>query len=100
MVRGTSTSTGGEEGSTAGQASKVSVSLLQVLPLLPHPLHVLQRLFHPHPSQELNARGSPAPGGAQWPVLLVSGHWTCRGEWEGALSEPGNKNVLLTTAIM
>ncbi|XP_032965473.1 ceroid-lipofuscinosis neuronal protein 6 isoform X2 [Rhinolophus ferrumequinum] len=45
-----------------------------VLPLLPHPLHVLQRLFHPHPSQELDARGSPAPGGAQWPVLLVPGH--------------------------
>ncbi|XP_010596359.1 ceroid-lipofuscinosis neuronal protein 6 isoform X5 [Loxodonta africana] len=45
-----------------------------VRPLLPHPLHVLQWLLHAHQSRELRAGDSPAPGGAQWPVLLVPGH--------------------------
>ncbi|XP_071070356.1 ceroid-lipofuscinosis neuronal protein 6 isoform X3 [Dasypus novemcinctus] len=45
-----------------------------VHPLLPHPLHVLQRLFHSCQSQELDARSGAAPGGSQRPVLLVPGH--------------------------
>lgn len=77
MLQETSTGMGGE--GAAGQASEALASLLQVHPLLPHPLHVLQRLFHSHQSRELNARGGPAPGGAQRPVLLVSGH----GTWVG-----------------
>lgn len=81
-------------------ASEPPASLLQVHPLLPHPLHVLQRLFHSSQSQELHARGGPAPGGAQWPVLLVSGHWSWGGGGAGALSEPGSKNVLLTTELL
>lgn len=34
----------------ARQASEALASLLQVHPFLPHPLHVLQRLFHSHQS--------------------------------------------------
>ncbi|XP_069899128.1 ceroid-lipofuscinosis neuronal protein 6 isoform X3 [Dipodomys merriami] len=45
-----------------------------VHPLLPHPLHVLQRLFHSLQRAELHAGACPAAGGAQWPVLLVPGH--------------------------
>ena len=55
MVQGTSTRTGGEEalggGRWAGQlGGSALASLLQVHPLLPHPLHVLQRLLHSHQS--------------------------------------------------
>ena len=75
---------------------RAPASLLQVYPFLPHPLHILQWLFHSHQSREFSAGGGPAPGDAQWPVLLVSGP----GEGAGALSEPGSKNVLLTTVLL
>lgn len=66
-------------------------SLLQVRPLLPHPLHILQWVLHSHQGGEFNAGGSPAPGHAQWPLLLVSGPGP--GGRAGAPSEPGSKNV-------
>ncbi|EDL95760.1 rCG57979 [Rattus norvegicus] len=44
-----------------------------VHPLLPHPLHVLQWLFYYLQGREPHARACPAPGGAQWYILLVPG---------------------------
>lgn len=85
MVQGQVGVRAGWRGTAAGgRASEAPASLLQVRPLLPHPLHVLQWLFHSHQSREFNARGGPAPGGAQWPVLLVSGPWTRVGGTQGA----------------
>ncbi|XP_004855643.1 ceroid-lipofuscinosis neuronal protein 6 isoform X3 [Heterocephalus glaber] len=45
-----------------------------VHPLLPHPRHVLQRLFHRLQGPECHAQACPAAGSTQWPVLLVPGH--------------------------
>ncbi|KAM6149914.1 ceroid-lipofuscinosis neuronal protein 6 isoform 2-T2 [Erethizon dorsatum] len=45
-----------------------------VYPLLPHPRHVLQRLFHRLQGPEHHAQACPAAVAAQWPVLLVPGH--------------------------
>lgn len=70
--------------------------LWQVHPLLPHPRHVLQRLFHRLQGPEHHAQGCPAAGGAQWPVLLVSDGdtWVVR-----ALREPSRKHPHTTTAL-
>lgn len=43
----------------------------QVHPVLPDPLHLLQRVLHAGGAAEPDAPACPAPGGAQQPLLLV-----------------------------